>query len=53
MALDKASISKTVKKARQLCEYMPNLIIYDAALTVQTNTMHLAVAIILEARRKC
>jgi len=53
LSLDSGTLATTVKKARQLCQYIPNLLIYDAELSVSTKPMHLTVAIILEARRKC
>ena len=34
MALNLEFRQKMIRKARQLCEYIPNLIIYDAQLTI-------------------
>lgn len=42
-----------VRNARKLCEYLPNLVIYEPAIIIETEPLHLAVAVILEARRKC
>ena len=53
MALNTEYKQKMIKKARQLCDYISNLIIYDPQLTIEVNTFHLCVAMILEARRKC
>lgn len=53
LSIDEQKFAHLIKKVRQLCEYIPNLIIYDADLTVEAPQLHQAVAVILEARRKC
>jgi hypothetical protein len=51
--LDKSKLQKVISKSKQLCEFLPNLIIYDAELSIPSNQLYLAVAMILEARQKC
>ena len=42
-----------LRKVRKLCEYLPNLLLNDAALTLSAPARNIAVAVVLEARRKC
>jgi hypothetical protein len=50
--LEKSKLNKIISKSKQLCEFLPNLIIYDSELNVGTHTLYLTVAMILEARQK-
>lgn len=51
--LDEDVREHTVRKVRKLCEYLPNLVIYEPSLVIDGNPIFLTVALILEARRKC
>ena len=53
LELDSSDKFHILRKVRKLCEYLPNLLINDAALTLGAPVRDVAVAIILESRRKC
>jgi len=53
MALESKQQNHILKKARQLSEYIPNLVIMDGKLIVEANPLHLGIALVLEARKKC
>lgn len=53
VSLAASKVKRVMTKSRQLCEILQNLTIYDASLSIGTPPLHLTIAIVLEARRKC
>lgn len=49
---DPSKLARVVSKAKQLCEFLPNILIYDSDLIVATNPLHLTFAVVLEARQR-
>ena len=45
--------TQIIRHVRKLCEYLPNLVLSEPSLVIESEPLHLTVAIILEARRKC
>jgi len=50
--LDKNKLRKVISKSKQICEFLPNLVIYEGELSVNTDPLYLTIALILEARQK-